>query len=140
MSRQLIVRLFSLGIAAALLLGLGWRLLNIYGAPRMDLAEYREPTREFLNAAASQDSLGLVQLASSAEVVGWGLDLARRDASLLHRLQRAVPSSAKRARGATLVWYSVPGTAECSTWPLAISFTGSGRDLRVEHVSVSCER
>ena len=138
MSRHLISRLFSLGIGTLLLLGLGWRLFNLYGSDKVEVAAYREPTRRFLRAAEALDSSALALQTDSQEVIGWAMATARQDPSLLRRLQTAVPRSADRVAGETLVWYDVPGTRNCSHAPLVIGFAGSDSAPRVQHVTVEC--
>jgi hypothetical protein len=122
-----------------LLLGvLGWRLLHLYSVGRPYDA-LLPPTRDFLTMALAGDSSGLVRTGASASAVQWGLQTSRENPTVLSDLLRDLSVSGGRRTGEEIfVLFHGTSRGICLNRPLAVTFTGSLAEARIQTISTDC--
>ena len=133
------IRQSVLAGSCLLLLGvLGWRLLHLYSVGRPYDA-LLPPTRAFLTTALAHDSSGLVRTGASASAVQWALETARENPIVLRDLLRDLSVSGGRRAGEELfVLFHGTSRGICLNRPLAVTFTGSLPDARIQTITTDC--
>ncbi|HEV8454634.1 MAG TPA: hypothetical protein VGQ69_02035 [Gemmatimonadales bacterium] len=118
---------------------LGWRLLHLYSVPR-PYDVLLPQTREFLTRAVALDSTALVQTGASAAAVQWALETGRRSPTVLHDLLHDLSVGAGRrvTEGELLVIFHGSSRGSCLNRPLAVTFTGSLEQARIQTISTDC--
>lgn len=117
---------------------LGWRLLHLYAVPR-PYDVLLPQTRRFLTGALALDSAGLVVTGASTSAVQWGLETARESPMVLRDLLRDLSVIGGRNTGdGMLVLFRGRSRASCANRPLAVTFSGTLADARIQTISTDC--
>lgn len=128
---------FYLTVLAAVLVGAATLLIQPYSADFPGTA-YAKPARRYLQAAISQDSVGLSRLSASAAPVAWALKAARTHPDSLAAWAGRTQAWTGVRRGDTTDVLVFPAGEPCSQVPIVLRFGGAGDDARVLKVSSAC--
>ena len=131
LSRRDVGRGLLLLAVLGLATGVGWRFMTLYTGP---WASFARPMREFLTAAAAQDSTRLRQLSESEAVVRRTLAAAQERPQQVG-LDHLRLISGRRTGDTTRVIFL---HTACSGNMLLVTFRGFGSTARVQDIGLPC--
>jgi hypothetical protein len=126
-----------LTVVAAALLVAAVLLIQPYSADFPGTA-YAKPAHRYLQAAISQDSVGLTRLSASAAPVIWALGASRTRPDSLAAWKGHTEAWTSVRRGDTTDVLVFPAGEPCSQAPIVLRFVRVGDDARVVKASSTC--